>query len=706
PYYEVFAAVGYVAGNVTITNPDGSTTHAAPGNGLYRSAQRGKVGTFKRMNGVYSKANGWEQQYGHPSNDPIGRTRLVWTPDGKYLFALVADAGHRSGGFLGPVDPVNPTGLPHPTSLNGVYRSSDDGKTWDEVATSDALTASPGSSQGILSGASALGYNTGIQAWYNGWIAFDPNGQRLLLGEEEVYQSQGNATTSAPVSGAAPKPLPFRAIDAYVSACGIVATGVTPPGSCPGGAGAYGGQVTHPDQHGVALVNRGHGRSRVWIGNDGGVFRQDHASGTGFKNGAWTSVSRLDELLPYRAALGGNGEVIAGLQDNGTSLYPPKSQNSYEICGGDGSWVAIDRKHPNIFYCNANGNTYVTTDGGKTTSDITPCPASGDCGNPTFEPGASAMDPYNSKHIVLATHTIYETTKGAATNPGSGATDTGDWKASYTLGSVNGTDRSAEAVDVNGPYLYAGACAICQSSVKLPIKATDRALATNVKKGCTPQIGTNKCWHLAKLKGMPARQIYGVAMDPRNVRHVYIATTVPSVIRVDFGGVKAPRVLMSTDAGDHVKDVSGNLPRGNVWDIKVAGSHAYAATDYGVFVSKLGSKRWQRLGKGMPVTRVFGLNFSTNRKTLVAATYGLGVWLYPLKRAHLSTTLPKHPALAGVGMLPTGPSATPGGVPGWGALTSAAEAVRSQGDAVGLALVGSLLVTVGVRRRQRTVPSM
>src|SRR5205807_6925319 len=133
--YTVFAAVGYVAGNVTIKHPDGTTSQAAPGNGLYTSTTSGTAGSFKRID-VTSATTGWEQPYGHISSDPIGRTRLTFSPDGKYLFALVADAGHRSSGVAGPVDPFDPLGIPHPTSLNGVYRSADDGATWDEIATS------------------------------------------------------------------------------------------------------------------------------------------------------------------------------------------------------------------------------------------------------------------------------------------------------------------------------------------------------------------------------------------------------------------------------------------------------------------------------------------------------------------------------------------------------------------------------------------
>lgn len=679
--YTVYAAVGYVAGNVTITHPDGTTSKAAPGNGLYRSTSDGTAGSFKRID-VTSSTTGWEQPYGHISSDPIGRTRLTFSPDGNYLFALVADAGHRSAGVAGPVDPYDPLGIPHPTSLNGVYRSADGGATWDEIATSESLTAAPGSAQAVLSAASALGYNTGIQAWYNGWIGFDGNGNRLLIGEEEVYQSLADATTSAPVSGILLKPLPFQSIDAYISPCGVVATGVVPAGGCPSGVPVYGGQVTHPDQHGVAVVDQGAGATRLWIGNDGGVFRQDHASGAAFANGAWTSAAHLNELLPYRAVEGSNGEIIAGLQDNGTNFYPPGSNNSYEICGGDGTWVGVDSSNPNVFYCNDNGGTYVTTDGGKTTTEIDPCPASGTCGEPTFEPGASAMDPFDSNHIVLASSVVYETTKGPNTSGGNGATDTGDWVQVFDLGSTPaGVGRLAEASDVNGAAMYIGACGACQSSVKAPISALDRALATNVKPGCTAKVGTSNCWHFAKLIGMPTRQIYGLAADPSNVKRVYIATITPSVIRVDFGGAAAPRVLMSNDAGDHVTDVSGNLPRGNVWDIKVAGGRVYAATDYGVFTTKVGSTTWQRLGTGLPITRVFGLNFSANRKDLVAATYGRGVWVYPLAVSGLSAKLPAKPG-------------------GTGSASTEGSGLAKTGGSAGLALAGLVLLGAGLYTRR------
>lgn len=442
--------------------------------------------------------------------------------------------------------------------------------------------------------------------------------------------------------------------------------------------------MTHPDQHGVAVVDQGSGATRLWIGNDGGVFRQDHASGSSFQNGAWTSAAHLDELLPYRAVEGSNGEIIAGLQDNGTNFYPPGGNNSYEICGGDGTWVGVDKDNPNVFYCNANGATYVTTDGGKTTTEIDPCPLNGTCGEPVFEPGASAMDPFDSKHLVLASSVVYESTKGAATSGGNGVSDTGDWTQLFDLGTApSGAGRLAEASDVNGAYMYIGACGICQSSVKAPITLIDHALATNVKPGCAAKVGTTSCWHFAKLIGMPQREIYAVAADPSNVKRVYIATITPSVIRVDFGGAAAPRVLMSTDAGDHVVDVSGNLPRGNVWDIKVAAGRVYAATDYGVFTTKVGSTTWQRLGTGLPTTRVFGINFSANRKDLVAATYGRGVWLYSLAASGVSAKLP--------------------GAPGGVATGRSGSSLAKTGGSVVLSIAGLLLIGTGLLSRRWTL---
>ena len=616
---EVYAAVGYVAGQ--IKTPDG--TNAAPGNGLYRSTAGGAPGTWKRID-VSSPATGWKSSPGI-SSDPIGRTKLAFSPDGNTLWALVADPGNRSSRKV--ADQAIPLGVGHDTSLNGLYRTDDPNPgdtapTWTLKANSSTLTAALGGSQPILSVANRLGYNAGIQAWYNGWVAVNPsNPDQVFVGEEEVYASVTPAS--------APGPLGFKVIDRYISPCALVDST-----TCPAGTPIYEGFSTHPDQHAAAPIKTATG-TRLWIGNDGGFFHQDsHATSdqAGFDNNSWVSAANVNTLLPYRAVKGTDDSVIAGLQDNGTVKYYPDEGKSIEICGGDGSGVAIARDRPNVFYCQANGSLSVSTDGGRSTSDA------GSPAAPAFTPAAFTMDPTNDDELTLGDTTVYQTAKGPASS-------SSDWVAVFDNPTQNGGQATMSASDTYGAAGYEAFATFDSSSVIAPESATDRGLATNVKAGCDAVVANTACWHVAALKGMPVRQIQGIAIDPSNVRNLYLATSIASVVRYDFGGVNAPRILLSTDAGESVKDVSGNLPKGNYWDVKVFGKRVYVAGDFGVFSAPLGGKTWSRVGSGMPVTRVFGLSISGDRTELVAATYGLGVWTLPVSKTAI--LLPKPPVKTG-----------------------------------------------------------
>jgi hypothetical protein len=598
---EIYAAVGYVAGNVAL--PDG--TPAAPGNGLYKSTAGGAPGSWHRVD-ISSPLTGWEQNPTE-SSDPIGRTRLAFTPNGNGLFALVADAGLRGGRTV--AGEALPLGLGSTTSLNGVYFTQTvDGSPlgdpiWSLEATSETLVAAPGSAQPILSAASLLGYNPGIQAWYNGWIQVDPlSPSRVFLGEEESYVSV--------IDPSLPGPSLFKVIDRYVSPCSLVMDG-----ACPDGTPIFGGVSTHPDQHAGLPLSKGGATTRLWSGNDGGTFYQDeHGTNdtTGFDNEHWKDTATYNTLLPYRAVKGSNGSVVAGLQDNGTVIWRKGDKLGVEVCGGDGTSVAIAPAHPNTWYCQENGTLSVTTDGGHSISDAG-APAA-----PAFQPAAFMMDPANENHLMIADTSVYETTKGSAST-------TDDWVKVFTTPNDAST---VEAVDTVGGSSYASFCLVCASSVRGALSTLDRHLATNVIPGCKAAAGSTACWHVAALKGMPRREIVALATDPANVRNVYLATISPSVIKVDFGD--PARIVMSNNAGQSVKDVSGNLPRGNVYDVKVAGDYVYAAHDLGVFVAKKGTSTWSKMGPNLPIGRVYGLSISSDRKELVASHYGAGVWTIAL----------------------------------------------------------------------------
>ncbi len=50
------------------------------------------------------------------------------------------------------------------------------------------------------------------------------------------------------------------------------------------------------------------------------------------------------------------------------------------------------------------------------------------------------------------------------------------------------------------------------------------------------------------------------------------------------------------------------------------------ATDQGVFVSRAGSDRWWRLGRGMPLVPVDDIEYDAGTHRLVAATFGRGIY--------------------------------------------------------------------------------
>ncbi|MCU1587037.1 MAG: hypothetical protein JWN31_530, partial [Frankiales bacterium] len=346
--------------------------------------------------------------------------------------------------------------------------------------------------------------------------------------------------------------------------------------------------------------------------------------------------------------------------DNGTVLWRKGDKLGVEICGGDGTSVAIAPKHPNTFYCQENGSLSVTTDGGHTTSDA------GSPAAPAFKPAAFMMDPANEDHLMIADTAVYETTRGSAST-------SSDWIKVFTAPNSS----TIEAVDTVGGSSYAAFCLACASSVRAAIGTLDRHLATNVIPGCKAAAGSTACWHVASLRGMPRREIVALATDPANVRNVYLATVSPSVIKLDFGD--PARVVMSTNAGMSVKDISGNLPRGNVYDVKVAGDYVYVAHDLGVFVAKKGSSSWSKMGPNLPVGRVYGLSISSDRTELVASHYGAGVWTIKLPG----------------GAAPLPPKVTkPGSTPGGGNLAAT-------GGTPQLAVLGLLALALALVSRRR-----
>jgi hypothetical protein len=618
----VLAVVGWRAG--ARKNLDG--TVQAPANGLY-SSPNGARGSFKRLPGT-----------GFTPQNRIGRVSLGIAdgPDQNhaYVYAMVQDSvlfnsGKLEGLDIGDVpDPLD-LGLDltaTPTYLNGVYVTSNFGQSWTRMALGEQFLLPTNLSS--LAPLSVLGFGPGIQAWYNSIILPDPATQsggvptRVVLGLEEVFETR---TVGLPQNG----PTDFVAVGPYNAtggACLLVLAGDI----CSQKQAATPGQTTtHPDQHGMLFVPGPDGRSILLVGNDGGNYVQRvPASGnltpSGFGPGA---NEGFNTLLPYGVARAKDGVTYAGLQDNGQIKITPDGRQVMTY-GGDGTFTLVDPDDSNaVLEATPNAGLNRSTDGGKTWTAVAPV----ELRNAQFL-APMVMDPTDKKRLAVGGRNIFVADTGIAgitSENWAPAYDLGTQKNPGNAGAVPNQDdpaNTANALDIRGKTVYVGYCGSCD-----PVKDNQRfrsGIATN-------EGGT---WRIAAAKGLPQRVISSVAIDPDDLRTVYVAlgsSTVrpyaPSQALGDDGTDPAGgHVYKSTDAGETFTDISGDLPSiGATW-VLVKGSQLLAATTVGVFASRTrAGKEWGLLGPDLPAAPVFSMTFDpANANRLIAASLGRGVYSY------------------------------------------------------------------------------
>ncbi len=624
----VLTAVGWRAGNQVYPGTD---IPQAPANGLYKS-DTGLPGSFRRLDKLAVVSNLTEIGFAAP--ETIGRIEMGTasgpTQDHGYVYALVHDAARQNGapffldeptGALPPVPP-SPTGivLQNYGALSGIFASPDFGETWTRMATTQELAP--------FSAFTAL-VTPGVQGFYNMWIQVDPTRTapgagiptRLAFGLEEIWQSR---FPHVPLNGTLQAgPADFDVLGRYFSATGADMT-------------------THPDQHAAIFipiddlpVDGGVADGVcLFVGNDGGVFRQCVTAGGEFTNAGWGGGNNLGmyTLLPYGLGVSKDGTVSFGLQDNGSGHIEPTGE-SFQDFGGDGFYAEIDPDNSDIQYTEAqNAGFRRTTDRGATATTITP---------PFTRPNFAnwfSMDPLDGQHMITTANEIYETTR-ASTVTGS------TWDLVYDVGRHTVVDgeteieviHTATVADVHGPAIYAGWCGDCGITVN--DQAFRNGIVTNIGGSEPPSAGTSDGWHDAAAKGLPNRLIMAIEIDPTDPKTVYVGLGAymspyrgPGSFAEDSTGadIKAGNLFKSTDAGQTFKDISGSLPRLPIATILARNGQLLVGTDVGAFISSdLNGKQWAPLGKGLPNVPVTLFKLQPgNPNKLFAATFGRHVWTY------------------------------------------------------------------------------
>jgi hypothetical protein len=651
----VVATVGWRGGQKQ--NADGSVQ--SPNNGVYRSAS-GTPNTFTKL--VTS---------GFAAQDAIGRTELGTTvgaaQDHDILYAIVQDANLLNKGGVAGIDIASgPTGT---TVLNGIYVSKDFGLSWTKLASGTELALDPTTGSALHGYGTAVGYQPGVQGWYNLWLQPDPTRQtasgvptRMAFGLEEMWANEH--LVPVPLDGSV-KPK-FRVVGKYFAgeSCQLLTLGLP---HCPTDREPMDDNLTtHPDQHdGIwipdPLVKGG---VQLIVGNDGGAYRYrfDTDPDSELDNAHWDRGDNdgFYTLLPYYAAMAKDGTVWAGLQDNGNMRIDPVSRKQYETYGGDGFFTAVDPNNSKVSYEEyTNATMSVTTDGGTSWRDISPGVTASKFSNPF------TMDPLDAKHLLTAGRQVVETLWGQDTAGGQGTAGT-QWRKVFDLGtrlkpgnaaavaSAVDPDNSMSAVEVHGDAAYVGFCGHCDTLNKLGpgLKFFKNGLATNVGGAEPPQKGTAKGWHLAAAKGLPNRYITSIASDPANPRTVWVTVggytrrwLPPGAVGDENDQLGTGHLYRSTDAGETFVDMSGNLPDVPATWIEVRADQLLVGTDAGAFLSQ--PRQASGAPKFVPFMHLPPVPVSSitlkpgDHNTAVIALYGASVWTYEFD--HKVVTPPDPP---------------------------------------------------------------
>src|SRR4051794_18311376 len=307
--------------------------------------------------------------------------------------------------------PGSPSTIYLATFFDGVYKSINGGRTWTKMA---VPSGSP--YRGVVSA-----FNSKIvYAAYSG----GPTGESLG-GVLKTVDGGAHWSTVVPARNVnTPCTYPN---DSYGQCSYDIALAVDPSDSTRfflGGirmfrytnSGATGRPVgygrcsacMHVDQH-VAVYDEAR---RLWIGNDGGVYRTDNA-GASFinRNGTGSAALAITEFNPGTSGSIAQGTFLGGTQDNGTVRRTATGGLDWrQDLGGDGGATAY--VSPSTAYGGFLGpDLYKTTNGGSAYSNV-----SGPWGAEvprTLAYPPLEMSPQSTSTLYRGTSRIWRTTNGA-----------------------------------------------------------------------------------------------------------------------------------------------------------------------------------------------------------------------------------------------------------------------------------------------------
>jgi hypothetical protein len=342
---------------------------------------------------------------------------------------------------------------------------------------------------------------------------------------------------------------------------------------------AAGTEGIHSDQH-VATVDS---RGRLWVGNDGGVYRSSDG-GASFSN-----LNARLSITQFNAGIDGTlSFLVAGTQDNGFVHYSAGAWSAFAAFG-DGGFSVLNPVNDDIIYGTyAKGTVRRSLDGG-----IDRFPRVLRPGDESEFYAPLVMEPDDPDHVYLGTNRVWR-----GSNAGRSWAPISD-RFDSRITAIGLTARANRVL-----YVATRGRTITRMVVTTDGFASAEDTLTN---------------------GLPFRVFSDIAVDSRAADTAYVAVS----------GFGTGHVFKTTDFGANWTDISGNLPDSPANAIVVDESGTpdtlYVGTDVGVYSSGDGGDSWQR-AEGMPIVVVSDLLIDRQSDALIAATHGRGVFATQIPR--------------------------------------------------------------------------
>ena len=381
----------------------------------------------------------------------------------------------------------------------------------------------------------------------------------------------------------------------------------------------------HVDDHALWVdpLNTDH----FMIGGDGGIYESWDDGKT------YIHKTTLPVTQYYRVNVDNTEPfywVYGGTQDNASMGGPSQNTKSGGVAsdewvvtlGGDGFWQAIEPDNPNIVYSAYQyGNIYRFDKKSGERIKIKPTPGKGEDTYRWNWDTPFILSSYSGTTLYIASNKVFK------------STDRGN---SWTVISDDITRKEdRNQFPVMGKYWPSSAVA---KDVSTSQWGTAVALAESpVKKGLI-YVGTDD--GLIQITNDDGETWVKVSEFPEVPEYTYVSDILPSqydenVVYATFNNIKSddftPYVLRSDDQGKTWVSIASDLPKNEavhtIAQDPVEQNLLFVGTEMGFYFTVNGGVQWIKLGSGLPDIAVRDIAIQEREKDLVIATFGRGFYI-------------------------------------------------------------------------------